>query len=186
VQEEENEIANSEKQQAQSKPQTTYEGESQYKVVGPENSESAQLEEASELTAVVVAAAVIEETKEEAPKEELVSVPEEVLPPRHVLDIDYDELLANPVEGVKVISALSLARKEWLLRINGPENSPYADGIFRVSLFFNADYPLSAPTCKFRTKIYHPQVADDGTGKFWLYKKADEHKVSDFVKMIVS
>jgi hypothetical protein len=46
---------------------------------------------------------------------ELVTVAEEVVEPRNRLDIDYEDLLNNPVEGVSVISALSFARKEWVL-----------------------------------------------------------------------
>jgi ubiquitin-protein ligase len=34
------------------------------------------------------------------------------------------------------------------------------------------DFPQTPPVCKFRTKIYHPQVSSDGIGKFWLSTKS--------------
>lgn len=71
------------------------------------------------------------------------------------LEGDYEALKENPIPGVKLISSASQAKKEWLLRINGPKGV-FEGGVFRLSFMFPADYPKTAPTCKFRTKIYHP------------------------------
>jgi hypothetical protein len=68
AQEEENEILNSEKQQSESKPQTIVKEEvfreSMYEEVRPEDGSNTPLEE----VAVGVAAAIIEESKEEVPQ----------------------------------------------------------------------------------------------------------------------
>jgi ubiquitin-conjugating enzyme E2 D/E len=47
--------------------------------------------------------------------------------------------------------------------LSGPEESPYADGLFFLSLTVPATYPSTAPSIKFETKIYHPNIQDDGT-----------------------
>ncbi|GLH16893.1 Ubiquitin-conjugating enzyme E2 N, partial [Gryllus bimaculatus] len=40
----------------------------------------------------------------------------------------------------------------------GPEQSLYEGGLFRLEVFFPAEYPRQAPLIRFMTKIYHPNV----------------------------
>lgn len=42
--------------------------------------------------------------------------------------------------------------------------SPYADGLFRIRLIIPDDYPRSAPSIEFLTKIWHPNIHYE-TGK---------------------
>jgi ubiquitin-conjugating enzyme E2 D/E len=44
-----------------------------------------------------------------------------------------------------------------------PEDSPYAEGIFFLSMTIPQQYPASPPNIRFETKIYHPNINDDGT-----------------------
>lgn len=44
-----------------------------------------------------------------------------------------------------------------------PAGTPYEDGIFFLSMTIPAQYPSSPPTIKFNTKIYHPNINEDGT-----------------------
>lgn len=46
--------------------------------------------------------------------------------------------------------------------LEGPPETPYADGIFFICVTFPSDYPSSAPKCTFQTRIYHPNVHTDG------------------------
>lgn len=39
-----------------------------------------------------------------------------------------------------------------------PRPSPYADGLFRVQIKLERDYPITPPKVKFMTKIWHPNV----------------------------
>ena len=47
---------------------------------------------------------------------------------------------------------------KWNLKIKGPKESIYKDGVFQITLMFPYDYPEKAPCIKFNTKIYHLQV----------------------------
>jgi ubiquitin-conjugating enzyme E2 S len=46
--------------------------------------------------------------------------------------------------------------------ISGPEETPYEAGIFRVKLVLSADYPTQPPKGFFLTKIFHPNVSEQG------------------------
>ncbi|XP_058180936.1 ubiquitin-conjugating enzyme E2 30-like [Rhododendron vialii] len=46
--------------------------------------------------------------------------------------------------------------------IMGAIGTPFEGGIFRLSIQFPSDYPFSPPEVKFLTKIYHPNVNEDG------------------------
>merc|ERR1711912_106865 len=46
--------------------------------------------------------------------------------------------------------------------ILGPAATPYDGGVFRMKLFFDNDFPASAPKGYFLTKIFHPNVSPKG------------------------
>jgi ubiquitin-conjugating enzyme E2 D/E len=46
----------------------------------------------------------------------------------------------------------------WQASINGPEDSPYEGGIFRLDIRIPRDFPLNPPQIRFKTKIYHPNI----------------------------
>ncbi|KAI9095886.1 putative UBC5-E2 ubiquitin-conjugating enzyme [Phlyctochytrium arcticum] len=51
----------------------------------------------------------------------------------------------------------------WTGRLVAPEESAYKGGVFKITIDFPTDYPFKPPTVKFVTKIYHPNVDDDGS-----------------------
>ena len=48
------------------------------------------------------------------------------------------------------------------VKMQGPEDTPYAGGLFELEILLRDDYPLSPPTCLFNTRIYHPNIDKQG------------------------
>ena len=61
--------------------------------------------------------------------------------------------------------------KKWEIILTAPEDSDYKGGKYIVEAEFLKDYPLVNPKFKFKTKIFHCNVDDDGNLKVnWLLK----------------
>lgn len=66
----------------------------------------------------------------------------------------------NPSSGICVFPTDKLNLIE--AKITGPPNCPYAEGIFSLEIIIPEKYPFNPPGIKFITKIYHPNIDDNG------------------------
>mmetsp|Transcript_146247 Transcript_146247/g.280485 ORF Transcript_146247/g.280485 Transcript_146247/m.280485 type:complete len:151 (+) Transcript_146247:72-524(+) len=78
------------------------------------------------------------------------------------LEKEHADLMANPPANCTA-GPLGDMDGEWEAIIVGPEESPYAGGIFNMVIAFPEDYPSQPPKCFFRTKIYHCNVHANGS-----------------------
>ena len=75
---------------------------------------------------------------------------------------EYKNLLSSPPDG---ITAGPLSEDDlftWEALICGPEETPFAGGIFPASLTFPRDYPLNPPKMRFLGEIWHPNIYANG------------------------
>mmetsp|Transcript_5499 Transcript_5499/g.7019 ORF Transcript_5499/g.7019 Transcript_5499/m.7019 type:complete len:157 (-) Transcript_5499:211-681(-) len=84
--------------------------------------------------------------------------------PRRIIK-ETQRLIADPVEGISATPYADNLRY-FAVAIEGPDGSPYENGVFQLELFLPVEYPMTPPKVRFLTKIYHPNV--DKLGRICL------------------
>lgn len=74
---------------------------------------------------------------------------------------ELQSLKSEPIEGITVLlDDKDMTSVEAI--IDGPAETPYHGGKFRVRLTIGQDFPQSPPKGYFLTRIFHPNVSDRG------------------------
>jgi len=69
---------------------------------------------------------------------------------------EYKNLTSNPPDGITAGPVSEDDIFVWEALIQGPDGTPYENGIFPAELRFPRDYPLAPPTMKFLGEVWHP------------------------------
>lgn len=87
----------------------------------------------------------------------------ENLPPRVIKEIakEVKSLDESPPGGIKVV-VNDDNFSTIFADIEGPAGTPYEGGVFRMKLVLTPDFPNSPPKGYFVTKIFHPNIANNG------------------------
>uniref|UniRef100_A0A0N4ZV29 UBIQUITIN_CONJUGAT_2 domain-containing protein n=1 Tax=Parastrongyloides trichosuri TaxID=131310 RepID=A0A0N4ZV29_PARTI len=75
---------------------------------------------------------------------------------------DFKKIQQDPLAGITASPEGDDIMK-WEAVIFGPEDTPFADGIFKLKLEFTEEYPNKPPNVKFVSKMFHPNVYADGS-----------------------
>ena len=78
---------------------------------------------------------------------------------------ETERLDKDPVPGITAVPHAENLRY-FDVKLDGPADTPFAGGVFRLELFLPDGYPMEAPKVRFLTKIYHPNI--DRLGRICL------------------
>merc|ERR1712160_134401 len=65
------------------------------------------------------------------------------------LEREFKDIQENPIHEARIASDFKKANKEWIIKVKGPDGTPYEGGVFKFVMQFSANEPV----CKFKSKI---------------------------------
>jgi ubiquitin-conjugating enzyme E2 R len=78
------------------------------------------------------------------------------------LSLELKSIQEEPIEGFRVHLLNDDNLFDWEVAIFGPPDTLYQAGYFKAHMRFPPDYPYSPPTVRFQTKVWHPNVYENG------------------------
>ena len=70
---------------------------------------------------------------------------------------EYKELTENPITNCSA-TLINDDITKWNATIIGPDDTPYAGGVFKLEIVFPPTYPINPPRIIFKTKIFHCNI----------------------------
>ncbi|CAF1437537.1 unnamed protein product, partial [Adineta steineri] len=78
------------------------------------------------------------------------------------LQLEYAKLQKEPVEGFTVKLDDDSNLYKWHVGIFGPPDTLYEGGYFKADMEFPTTYPFAPPKVRFLTKMWHPNIYENG------------------------
>ena len=78
------------------------------------------------------------------------------------LALELKNLQDNPFEGIQSRLVNEDNMFEWEVALFGPPDTLYQGGYYKAIMKFPVDYPFSPPSVRFITKVWHPNVYENG------------------------
>ncbi|KAK4626871.1 Ubiquitin-conjugating enzyme E2 [Fulvia fulva] len=73
-------------------------------------------------------------------------------------------LMTSPTAGISAFPSNDMTK--WNATMEGPQDTPYQDLTFKLTISYPSNYPYAPPEVLFKTPIYHPNV--DFSGRICL------------------
>lgn len=73
---------------------------------------------------------------------------------------ELSKLKSDPVDGFTLLNYDNIM--VWQGIIDGPKDTPYENGKFKIQFTFDDTYPVKPPSVKFLQFIFHPNIYKDG------------------------
>jgi ubiquitin-conjugating enzyme E2 N len=73
------------------------------------------------------------------------------------IEKEFISIINDPIPNIFVEKSDSNSR-EFFILMNGPNETPYENGKFKLEMFLPENYPMNPPKIRFLTKIYHPNI----------------------------
>ncbi|KAI9221073.1 ubiquitin-conjugating enzyme/RWD-like protein [Blastocladiella britannica] len=83
--------------------------------------------------------------------------------PRRRIETDVMKLLMSDYE----VTLVNDNMQEFFIRFPGPDDTPFADGVWKVHVELPDQYPYKSPSIGFMNKIFHPNI-DERSGSVCL------------------
>ena len=74
---------------------------------------------------------------------------------------EFNSLINNGSYGATILLENESDLFNWIVILQGPEDTPYSQGVFKLKFKFPENYPFKAPDVKFLTTVYHPNIKTD-------------------------
>eukprot|EP00401_Gymnodinium_catenatum_P068738 CAMPEP_0117544230 /NCGR_PEP_ID=MMETSP0784-20121206/45465_1 /TAXON_ID=39447 /ORGANISM="" /LENGTH=169 /DNA_ID=CAMNT_0005341025 /DNA_START=88 /DNA_END=597 /DNA_ORIENTATION=+ len=74
---------------------------------------------------------------------------------------DLKKLQSDPPQGISA-SPMKDDIMRWTALMFGPDDTPWEGGTFQLEVTFSEEFPTKAPHVKFVTKMFHPNIYNNG------------------------
>lgn len=75
---------------------------------------------------------------------------------------DIVKIIKNGSDEIHSIELVKGKTDIWQVVLKGPQNTPYSDLLYRLTVTFPLEYPFISPKITFDTPILHPNISDKG------------------------